>query len=168
MIDTRFSSALQIVIAVAANEESNLRSTSETLAVGLDTNASFVRRILVPLTECNILASAEGYQGGVRLAKASKAIRLSEIYRAVTPENKIWAARKNIPHRCFVSGNIARWSNHLRDKAADAILNMLGEITVHDSISQLRGFEAERFPSSDSANQHPFTQLLHPLPKDGP
>jgi hypothetical protein len=67
-----------------------------------------------------------------------------------------------------VSGNIARWSNHLRDKAADAILNMLGEITVHDSISQLRGFEAERFPSSDSANQHPFTQLLHPLPKDGP
>lgn len=144
MIDTRFSSALQIVIGVAVDEDANFRSTSETLAVGLNTNPSFVRKILVPLIEAGILLSAEGYRGGIRLAKPPCSIRLSEIYRAVSPKNKIWASRKDVPHRCFVTGNISRWSSFLCDKADDAILGMLRDITIADSINELRGLEAER------------------------
>ena len=44
MIDTRFSTALQIVISVAVNEEAGRRCTSDTLATSLDTSASFVRK----------------------------------------------------------------------------------------------------------------------------
>jgi len=68
MIDTRFSTALQIVISVAVNEEANLRTTSQSLAQGLDTSASFVRKLLLPLNESGIIATAQGGKGGISLA----------------------------------------------------------------------------------------------------
>ncbi|WP_313759972.1 Rrf2 family transcriptional regulator, partial [Rhizobium sp.] len=71
MIDTRFSTAMQIVVSVAVNDEAGVRSTSQSLAAGLDTNASFVRKLLPPLTESGILVSAAGSKGGIRLARPS-------------------------------------------------------------------------------------------------
>ena len=150
MIDTRFSTALQIVISVAVNEEANLRSTSQSLAAGLDTNPSFVRKLLIPLSEDGILVSSVGNRGGVRLGRPPNQIQLSEIYSSVIPEKKIWATRHNVPAQCFVSENISELSEYLCDKAEQAVVDMLGSVTVEASIAELRRIEAEKRATESS------------------
>lgn len=150
MIDTRFSTALQIVISVAVNEEANLRSTSQSLAAGLDTNASFVRKLLIPLTERGILASTVGNRGGVRLGRPPNEIQLSEIYSSAISEKKIWATRHNIPSQCLVSKNISELSEYFCDRAEQAVVDMLGSVTVEASIAELRRIESEKHTTQAS------------------
>jgi len=138
MIDTSFTTALQIVINVAVNEEQGIRSTSKSLASGLATNPSFVRRLIAPLNENGILISSAGNNGGIRLAKAPSAIPLSEIYEAVVANKKIWAVRHDIPHQCFISNNIAELTQHLCEKAEAAVILTLSQETVEESIRELQ------------------------------
>ncbi|MBZ9792264.1 Rrf2 family transcriptional regulator [Rhizobium sp. 3T7] len=144
MIDTRFSTALQIVISVAVNDEANLRTTSQSLAQGLDTSASFVRKLLLPLNEGGILATAQGGKGGIRLARPRDQILLSQIYAAVTGDKKIWATRHDIPHEGLVGENIGDLSEFLCDRAEQAVVDMLGSVTIEDSVAELRRLEAQK------------------------
>lgn len=144
MIDTRFSTALQIVISIAINEEADVRTTSQSLAEGLDTNASFVRKLLLPLSDSGILISSPGGRGGIRLARPRREILLSEIYSSVTGEKKIWATRHDIPHEGLVGENIGDLSEFLCDRAEQAVVDMLGSVTIDDSIAELRRLEAQK------------------------
>ncbi|KQV83824.1 Rrf2 family transcriptional regulator [Rhizobium sp. Root1220] len=144
MIDTRFSTALQIVISVAVNQEAEIRTTSQSLARGLDTSASFVRKLLLPLNDSGILISSVGGKGGIRLGRSRNEILLSEIYAAVTGEKKIWATRHDIPHEGLVGENIGDLSEYLCDRAEQAVVDMLGSVTVGDSIAELRRLEARK------------------------
>jgi Rrf2 family transcriptional repressor of oqxAB len=140
MIDTRFSTALQIAIVVAVNEETASRCTSHTLANGLNTNPSFVRKMLLPLSEADILVSSVGNGGGVRLARPAGEIRLDEIYRSVMVETKILRARGNIPDRCPVTGNLERLSESLCREAECAVMNMLKSRTLESALHELRSY----------------------------
>jgi len=144
MIDTRFSTALQIVISVAVNEEANLRTTSQSLAQGLDTSASFVRKLLLPLNESGIIATAQGGKGGISLARPRDQILLSQIYAAVTGDKKIWATRHDIPHEGLVGENIGDLSEFLCDRAEQAVVDMLGSVTIGDSVAELRRLDAQK------------------------
>ncbi len=144
MIDTRFSTALQIVISVAVNEEANLRTTSQSLATGLDTNASFVRKLLVPLIEDGILISLIGNKGGISLGRPRNEIQLSQIYSSVIGEKRIWATRQDVPPDGLVGENICDLSEYLCDKAEQAVVDMLGSVTIDDSIAELRRIEAQK------------------------
>jgi len=146
MMDTRFSSALQIIITVAVNEKNNTRSTSDALAAKLDAKASLVRKLVAPLMQKNILVSSEGYQGGYRLGRPANAIYLSEIYLAVTPDKKIWATRDDIPAECFISSNINEWSEKLGKEAEQALLGLLGEKSVEDAIAELATIDGGKCP----------------------
>ncbi|CAN7309254.1 Rrf2 family transcriptional regulator [Rhizobium sp. LjRoot98] len=146
MMDTRFSSALQIIITVAVNERNNIRSTSDTLAAKLDAKPSLVRKLAAPLMQKNILVSSEGYQGGYRLGRSASAIYLSEIYLAVTPDKKIWGTREDIPAECFVSSNMNEWSAKLSKKAEQALLGLLEEKSVEDAISELATIDGGKCP----------------------
>ncbi|WP_438750826.1 RrF2 family transcriptional regulator [Pararhizobium sp. O133] len=146
MMDTRFSSALQIIITVAVNERNNTRSTSDALAAKLDARPSLVRKLVAPLMQKNILVSSEGYQGGYRLGRPAKAIYLSEIYLAVMPDKKIWATRGDIPAECFISSNMSEWSTKLGKEAEQALLGLLGEKSVEDAISELVTIDGGKCP----------------------
>lgn len=146
MMDTRFSSALQIVITVAVNEKNNIRSTSDALAAKLDAKPSLVRKLIAPLMRKNILLSSEGYQGGYRLGRPPGSIYLSEIYVAVMPDKKIWGTREDIPAECFISSNIAAWSEKLGREAEQALLGLLGEKSVEDAISELVTIDGGKCP----------------------
>lgn len=148
MMDTRFSSALQIIMTVAVNERNKARSTSDTLAAKLDAKPSLVRKLVAPLMQQNILVSSEGYQGGYRLGRPAERIYLSEIYLAVTPGKKIWATREDIPAECFISSNINEWSTKLSKEAEQALLVLLGEKSVEDAISELATIDAEKCPQA--------------------
>ncbi|OBZ96985.1 hypothetical protein ADU59_04620 [Pararhizobium polonicum] len=146
MMDTRFSSALQIIITVAVNEKNSTRSTSDVLAAKLDAKPSLVRKLAAPLMQKNILVSSEGYQGGYRLGRPANAIYLSEIYLAVTPDKKIWGTRDDIPADCFISSNMNEWSAQLSKEAERALLGLLGEKSVEDAIAELATIDGGKCP----------------------
>src|SRR5258707_14627717 len=102
MIDVRFSTALQIMLSLTlAQNEGVARLSSAQLAEGVDSNASFVRKLIAPLIEAGLISSTMGREGGLSLGRAPEAITLFEIYRAVTGEKPLWLARTNVPHRCL-------------------------------------------------------------------
>ena len=72
MIDLRFSTALQMVLSVALADKDGFRCTSRTLAEGLGTNASFIRKLLIPLTREGMIVAAIGKGGGLHLGRAAE------------------------------------------------------------------------------------------------
>ena len=144
MIDLRFPTALQIVLGIQIAEEDGVRCTSQMLANSLGVNASFVRRLLVPLSRGGIVTATLGKGGGVRLARAPETITLREIYRCVTDDKKLWVARTDVPCQCVASANIVQFFECLADEAEDLVLEMLGRRTVADSVAQIRSLEQTR------------------------
>lgn len=65
MIDVRFPTALQMMLSLAlAQAEGVERLSSAQLAEGVDSNPTFVRRLLVPLIQAGLVHSTMGRDGG--------------------------------------------------------------------------------------------------------
>lgn len=137
MADSRFPTALQIVISVAVNGEVGTRTTSGSLASALDTNPSFVRKTVAELVKANILASTEGVMGGLRLAMPPQKITLAMIREVAVPDPRLWVARDNIPAVCVITRNIGRLSERVCAQASDAVVGVLDCITVRQCIDNL-------------------------------
>ena len=80
-VNTRFATGVHVLILLASEPEKV--HTSKGLARSLKTNPVVVRRILSSLQCASLVACQRGPRGGSRLAKHPKAIKLSEIYKAV-------------------------------------------------------------------------------------
>ena len=164
MIDLRFPTALQVVLGIQIAEEDGVRCTSQKLADSLGVNASFVRKLLVPLSRDGIVMSSLGKNGGVRLARSPAAITLRDIYRCVTEDKKIWVARTDVPCQCVASANIVEYFECIAGEAETLVLAMLGRRTVAGSIAEIRRLERTRIgqgrrsdagASSDEATARP-------------
>jgi len=93
------------LLLVGAGDPAELRGLAESLGVA----ASFVRRLLVPLTRDGIVESSLGKRGGVRMARSPKNITLRDIYCSVTDDKPLWTARPDIPCQCVASANIGEF-----------------------------------------------------------
>ena len=144
MIDLRFPTALQIVLGIQIAEEDGVRCTSQKLADSLGVTASFVRKLLVPLSRDGIVAASQGKGGGVRLARKPETITLRDIYLTVTDEKKLWVARSDVPCQCVASANIVQFFERLAGDAEGLVLQMLANRTVADSVSEIRKLEMAR------------------------
>jgi len=80
-MDTKFAVAVHALIFISEAEGSK---TSDTIAQTLNTNASYVRKILSGLVKAGMITSATKKKD-CSLLKAPKDIRLSDIYDAVEP-----------------------------------------------------------------------------------
>lgn len=137
MIDLRFSTALQMVLSVALADQDGFRCTSHTLAEGLSTNASFVRKLLIPLTREGMIVAAIGKGGGLHLGRAAEQITLRDVYLAAMEDKKIFVAREDIPTRCRISTNINAFFAEVATDAETAMLDALGRRNVADSLAEL-------------------------------
>jgi Rrf2 family transcriptional regulator, repressor of oqxAB len=137
MIDMRFPTALQIVLSVALAERDGFRCTSSSLAEGLSTNPSFIRKLLVPLTQEKIIAASVGKGGGLRLGRLSNQITLCDVYRAATSEKKIFSAREDIPKRCRISAHFNEFFDAVAAEAEKAMLNALAERNVAGCLDEI-------------------------------
>ncbi len=145
MIDVRFPTALQMMLSLAlARAEGVERLSSAQLAEGVDSNPTFVRRLLVPLMQAGLVRSAMGRDGGVSLSVDAAAITLGEIYKATMGDKKLWTGRSDIPHRCLVSCNVERFFGNLADEVDESGLRLLGRRTLADALLELRTLDAER------------------------
>jgi Rrf2 family transcriptional repressor of oqxAB len=137
MIDTRFSTALHVVIRIALNDVENVRSTSSSLSETLNTNPSFVRKLLSPLIAASIVSPSKGNNGGLRLGRPPASISLGEIYRLVTNDKAVWSAREGVSGQCKLTERIALFSQDLCSKAEQTLMDMLDDISVQDSVDEL-------------------------------
>jgi Rrf2 family transcriptional repressor of oqxAB len=145
MIDVRFPTALQLMLSLAlARAEGVDRLSSAQLAEGVDSNPTFVRRLLLPLIQAGLVRSTMGREGGVSLAVDPTGITLGEIYQAAMGNKTLWTGRSDIPHRCVVSSNVDRFFGTLAEEADQAILQLLNTRTLADSLLELRALDAQR------------------------
>lgn len=145
MIDVRFPTALQMMLSLAlAQAEGIERLSSAQLAEGVDSNPTFVRRLLAPLIQSGLVRSTMGRDGGVSLNADATTITLAEIYAAVVGGKSLWTGRKDIPHRCLVSCNVEQFFGNLAHKVDGAVLQLLKRQTLADALLELRDLDAER------------------------
>lgn len=162
MIDLRFPTALQMVLGIQIAEEDGVRCTSQKLADSLGVNASFVRKLLVPLSRDGIVTSSLGKNGGARLARAPATITLRDIYCSVTDDKKIWVARSAVPCRCVASANIVEFFDRIAGEADALVLDMLGRRTVANSIAEIRNLERTRIVQGGRSDSGASTEDVLP------
>src|ERR1700723_2295397 len=145
MIDVRFPTALQVMLSLAlAQAEGVERLSSAELAEGVDSNPTFVRRLLVPLMQAGLVRSTMGRDGGVSLSVDAAAVTLGEIYKATMGDKRLWTGRSDIPHRCLVSCNVERFFGDLAGEVDESVFRLLDKQTLANALSQLRILDAER------------------------
>jgi Rrf2 family transcriptional repressor of oqxAB len=145
MIDVRFPTALQMMLSLAlAQAEGVERLSSAQLAEGVDSNPTFVRRLLAPLIQAGLVRSVMGREGGVSLSADAAAITLGEIYKAIMGDKKLWSGRSDIPHRCLISSNVERFFGNLADEVDESVLRLLNTRTLADALLELRTIDADR------------------------
>lgn len=102
MEDTRFSVSIQIMMTLAHHPDEIL--SSEGMAGALQTNATFIRKLVSNLVNAGLVESFRGKSGGVKLAKKPEQITLKDIYVAATEEKKLIAVhQKPVTKKCAVS-----------------------------------------------------------------
>ena len=137
------------MLSLALAEQQNIRSLSSAqLAEGIGVDASFVRKLLVPLVRDGLAHSLEGKNGGTHLGRPSAEITLRDIYCSVMGTKKLWIARPDVPHRCLVSSNVVRFFETLANDAEEAVLRLLATRTLHQSLEELENI-------SDSVRSSP-------------
>ena len=141
MGDTRFTSALQVAVVVAMNQAAGIRTTSSSLAEGLNTNASFVRKIVAVLVKARLLTTSDGSHGGVRLSRPAALINLLEIHEAIVPEAKAWAVRENLSKTDAISAAIGNVSEEVGSRADKAVANILFSTSLQDCVDQIAELE---------------------------
>jgi Rrf2 family transcriptional regulator, repressor of oqxAB len=107
------------------------------LAEGLGTNASFVRKLLIPLTREGMIVVAIGKGGGLHLGRAAEQITLRDLYLAVMGDKRILVAREDIPSRCSISANINEFFTEVATDAETAMLDALARRNIADSLAEL-------------------------------
>lgn len=102
MVDTRFSVSVQIMMSLAQHMDELMNS--ENLAGVLQTNPTFVRKLVANLVEAKLVASFRGKGGGIRLAKAPDKITLKDIYLASTEDKPMMNVHKKpVVKACSIS-----------------------------------------------------------------
>ncbi|ASU78986.1 Rrf2 family transcriptional regulator [Actinopolyspora erythraea] len=152
VLDIRFSSALMAMLILAvAEEEGNPTLSSAQLAERMGTNASLVRKLVLPLARAELVVCSKGRTGGTRLARAPEEITLAEVYRCSTGDKPLWNCRSGDEHDCRVAANTQAYFAELTREAERAVLDALGDRTLADGVRELRRLDREGNPGGDSA-----------------
>ncbi|WP_067701798.1 MULTISPECIES: Rrf2 family transcriptional regulator [unclassified Erwinia] len=155
MLDIRFPTALQMVLCVAQSEREGKRSTSKILAMGLEANPSFVRKMMVPLTRDGIIVSTLGRSGTIRLGRPAEAISLCDIYTSVLEDKPLLAGRPEVSARCLVSANACWFFKELAREAEQASLDVLAKWTVADALKEIHARDSRHPEGSCELQKNP-------------
>jgi Rrf2 family transcriptional repressor of oqxAB len=150
MLDVRFSSALQMLLTLAAASRNGFQQlSSEALAAGIGSTSSLTRRLLVPLARNGIVRAKLGKNGGIALGKSSSEITLGAIYRAAVGEKPLLAGRTGVPHLCDVSSRAEKYFTVIAGEAEAAMIAILDSRTLDESLDELLSLErAQATPRS--------------------
>ena len=135
-MDTKFAVAIHCMIFISESEEP---MTSDALAATLNTNPSYVRRILTSLVKAELISSASKVRGCALLKKPEE-IRLTDIYDAVEPGvSKLNMNLSQNPDRGIQLGKCEQpVIEALYMEMESAVDKILSERTLKDLINDVR------------------------------
>ncbi|MEK6555220.1 MAG: Rrf2 family transcriptional regulator [Bdellovibrionota bacterium] len=135
MVDTRFPVSVHIMTSLAYHRP-NLIS-SEQLAVGIKTNPSFIRKLVVALSAAGLVESVRGKTGGIRIAKNPKDITLDQIYKAVS-DNALMAVPNKTPNKsCAISCGIGNILCKLAQEIEEHTIKQLAKKNLSEILGQV-------------------------------
>lgn len=132
-MDTKFSVALHILIFVS---ETTDVASSERLATSVNTNSSYIRKIVALLKKGDIITSHQG-KAGFYLKKDKKRLTLEDIYIALYPEKKLFHIHQNPNKDCPIGSRIEYILAPLFRDTEKHLLTQLRQLTLSDVIDNL-------------------------------
>ncbi len=108
-MNTRFSVAVHAMTLIALNsiKYKDISTTSEIMALSINTNPVVIRRMIAMLKKAGLVEVKAGV-GGAALKRAPKDITLLDIYNAVktSEDDALFAVHKNPNLKCYVGAHI--------------------------------------------------------------
>lgn len=133
--NTRFVLALHVLTCLAISGSKPMRS--EDLAFSVNTNATFIRALLLRLQEAHLTTSQLGTGGGALLNRLPEKIRLLDVYLAVEG-GEVFGFHRNGPNEdCFIGKNIQAAIRPALDTATKALESQLSSVTIADLASEV-------------------------------
>jgi Rrf2 family protein len=134
-MNSRFAVAVHILTLLAGAGDEPL--TSEYIAGSVNTNASFIRRLLSMLARAGLTRAQHGTGGGALLARPAESITLRDVYRAVD-EGELFAMHRERPNAaCPVGRNIQAALEMRIDSATRAMEDDLDRTTIAEMASDI-------------------------------
>lgn len=129
-MNTRFAVATHILtfLAYQAGEP----ATSELIAASVNTNPTFIRRLLTQLAKAGLTRSQLGAGGGALLAHEASGITLLDVYRAIDEEQQVFALHDAPNPACPVGRNIDVVLRGRMIEAERALQAQLAKTTIAD------------------------------------
>ncbi|MCK8522410.1 Rrf2 family transcriptional regulator [Aquimarina sp. D1M17] len=135
MVKTKFSIALHIMTLLSIYKDEWL--TSAWIAASLNMNPVLVRKEIAILKENGLIDSKEGKNGGVRILKDAKNIKLSDIFNSVKGEDNVLSLLKNTPNPdCIVGKQINQNLKSLLNTIDKAVSDALEKQTLENFKNQ--------------------------------
>jgi Rrf2 family protein len=131
--NTQFPVAIHILVALTLRDE---WLNSEALAWSIGTNASLVRRLLLPLNRAGFIRSRPGPAGGVKLARDPKRVSLLDVLRAVEVSASLSVHEPN--PECPLGAILGGPLRAVLDDAEEAAERVLASKSVHEVAQEAR------------------------------
>jgi len=143
MMDTRFSSAIHMLILIS---EAETPMTSEEIATSVGTNASYIRKVTGLLKKKGIIESKRGVSG-FQLAISPGELLLYDVYRAVSETDRVhvFDLHQNPNDQCIVGKHIRSVLSDVFRGVEEKAEQELRNTTLADCIDTMR----ERIERSD-------------------
>ncbi|MGN7765054.1 Rrf2 family transcriptional regulator [Paenibacillus sp. 22594] len=135
-ISTRFAVAIHILTLIDSNKEG--KSTSEWIAVSVNTNPVVIRRITGMLHKAGLVEVRPGV-AGAKLTRSPAEITLLQIYRAVNAveADSLFSVHEHPNPSCPVGQNIAGVIIPVFSLAQQAMENVLQGVTLDQIVNQI-------------------------------
>lgn len=136
-VNTRFTVALHIMTLMDLCVYKGIVSSSENLALSVNTNPVVIRRLLSQLKKAGLIETRHGVAGAT-LTRKPKDITLLDIYNAVKkPEDTIFDMHHDTNQKCYVGANIHEAVNPILQDIEDMVQDKLSKFTLYDVIEPI-------------------------------
>jgi Rrf2 family protein len=134
--NNQFSISVHLMAALGYCTEAS--HTSASLAASVNTNPSFLRRILSQLAKAGLVHTTTGKSGTCALAKDPQKISLLDIYRAVDAPKVFAIHQYPKQSQCTVSCNIKSSLEKFLHKAQHAMEQNLKNTSLAEVIKEIK------------------------------
>ncbi|WP_263262176.1 Rrf2 family transcriptional regulator [Pseudomonas sp. RIT-PI-S] len=134
--NVQFAVAAHIMAALGVNHGEALRST--VLAMSVNADASFVRRVISKLAKAGLVTTTRGKNGACALSRPPAEITLLDIYRASEAPESFSVHRYPVSESCLVSRNIKGCMESILCQAQHAFEQGLAEQSLASVVERVR------------------------------
>ncbi|MBC8161498.1 MAG: Rrf2 family transcriptional regulator [Roseiflexaceae bacterium] len=135
-VTSHFAIAVHALTALAISAGQTV--TSEDIAESVNTNPSFIRRVLGDLRRAGLISSQVGNGGGLALIPSPTEITLLDIYTAVENESLFSLPLRPPNKNCPVGGHIQPVLTNYFSRAEAATHHALQEMTLADVVADIK------------------------------